>query len=282
MKQVNAMTQKEFNFNQHNTNFYGRYYKPKTVNSVVVLVHGMGEHFERYEKNVIPYYYKNSIAIITYDQFGHGKTEGKRGHNPGFEAVLDCVDEVLKQAVKIFGKKPTFLYGHSMGGNVVINYVLRRKNNLNGVIATSPFLRLAFEPPSWKLKIAKALLKISPSLTMSNELDVEGISRDKAIIKDYIDDPLNHDKVSPNYSIVFIETGEWAINNANKLTIPMLLMHGTADRLTNYKASKEFAKNAGDIVDLKLFKDAYHELHNDLIKDEALEQMIKWIDKNTI
>ncbi len=273
------MIQKEFNFNLYNTNFHGKYYKPKTVKSVVVLVHGMGEHSKRYENYVIPFYYKNSIAIITYDQFGHGKTEGKRGHNPGFDAVLDCVQEILKQADKIFGKKPIFLYGHSMGGNVVINYVLRRENNLNGVIATSPFLRLAFEPPSWKLKIAKALLKISPSLTMSNELDVKGISRDKAVVKDYINDPLNHDKVSPNYSIVFIETGEWAINNADKLKVPMLLMHGTADRLTNYEGSKEFAKNAGNLVDLKLFKDAYHELHNDIIKDDVLEQMMTWIDK---
>ncbi len=275
------MIQEEFKFNLYNTNFYGKYYKPKTVKSVVVLVHGMGEHSKRYEKLVIPIYYQNSIAIVTYDQFGHGKTVGKRGHNPGFESILDCVQEMLKKAESVFGKKPTFLYGHSMGGNVVINYVLRRANNLNGAIVTSPFLRLAFEPPSWKLKIAKALLKISPSLTMSNEIDVEGISRDKEVVKAYINDPLNHDKVSPNYSIVFIETGEWAINNALKLKIPMLLMHGTADRLTNYKASVQFAENAGDIVELKLYDGAYHELHNDIIKNEVLEQMMAWINKNT-
>ena len=275
------MIQEEFKFNLYNTNFYGKYYKPKTVKSVVVLVHGMGEHSKRYEKLVIPIYYQNSIAIVTYDQFGHGKTVGKRGHNPGFESILDCVQEMLKKAESVFGKKPTFLYGHSMGGNVVINYVLRRANNLNGAIVTSPFLRLAFEPPSWKLKIAKALLKISPSLTMSNEIDVEGISRDKEVVKAYINDPLNHDKVSPNYSIVFIETGEWAINNALKLKIPMLLMHGTADRLTNYKASVQFSENAGDIVELKLYDGAYHELHNDIIKNEVLEQMMAWINKNT-
>ncbi|MCK4561892.1 MAG: alpha/beta fold hydrolase, partial [Flavobacteriaceae bacterium] len=189
------MTTKEFNTNIHDTNFYGKYFQPKAVKAVVVLVHGMGEHSKRYEKFVIPFYNKNSISVLTFDQFGHGLTEGKKGHNPNFEAVLDSVQEMLKKAKIIFGNKPTFLYGHSMGGNVVINYVLRRKNNLTGVIATSPFLKLAFEPPSWKLKIAKILLKVAPSLTMSNELDVTGISRDKSEIEAYKNDPLVHDKV---------------------------------------------------------------------------------------
>lgn len=275
------MIHKEFNINIYNSNIYGQYFQPKTIKAVVVLVHGMGEHSKRYENFVIPFYNQNSFAVLTFDQFGHGLTEGKRGHNPSFEAVLDCVQEMLKKAESVFGNKPTFLYGHSMGGNVVINYALRRKNNLTGVIATSPFLKLAFEPPSWKLKIAKILLKIAPSLTMSNELDIEGISRDKNVIEAYNNDPLVHDKISPNYSIVFIETGKWAIENANKLKTPILLMHGTDDRLTSYKGSEEFAKNAGNIVDIQLYEGAYHELHNDIIKNEVLEQMMTWIDKKT-
>ena len=273
------MIHKEFNFKLYNTKLYGQYFQPKTVKAIVVLVHGMGEHSNRYEKHVIPYYNNNSIAVLTYDQFGHGKTEGKRGHNPGFDAILDCVDEMLNKAKEVFGDKPTFLYGHSMGGNVVINYALRRKNNIRGVIATSPFLRLAFDPSKWKLSIGKVLLKIVPSLTMSNELELDAISRDKEIVEAYKNDPLVYDKVSPNYSIVFIETGKWAIKNAHKLKIPMLLMHGTGDRLTSYKASEEFVKNTNEKAELQLFEGAYHELHNDIIKNEILRNMIVWINK---
>ncbi len=272
------MDHQEYNFILHKTKFYGQYFKPKIVNAVVVLVHGMGEHSSRYIKNVIPQLNKASIAVITFDHFGHGKTEGKRGHNPGFEAVLDSVEEVLKKSHEIFGNKPTSLYGHSMGGNVVINYVLRRKNTLTGVISTSPFLKLAFEPPKWKMSIAKVLLNIYPALIMDSGLDVNAVSRDKKAVKAYTDDPLNHDKVSPNFSVLFIESGEWAINNANRLNLPMLLMHGTDDRLTSYKASEEFAENAGNNVDLKLFEGAYHELHNDIIKNEAIDEIINWIN----
>lgn len=273
------MIHKEFYFDLHQTKFYGQYFQPKTVKAVVVLIHGMGEHSARYEKNVIPFYNKNSIAVLTYDQFGHGKTEGKRGHNPGFDLVLSCIDEMLKKARDIFGEKPTFLYGHSMGGNVVINYLLRNNQNLTGAIVTSPFLRLAFDPPGWKLSIGKILQKIAPSITMGNELELEAISRDENEVEAYKNDPLVHNKISPNYSVVFMETGEWAIKNAKKLSIPMLLMHGTGDRLTSYKASQEFSKNAGDLVELKLYEGAYHELHNDIIKTEVLEKMISWINK---
>lgn len=273
------MNQKEFFFNQSDTKLYGAYFKPENVKAVVVLIHGMGEYFGRYTDHVIPYFYKNSFAVITYDQFGHGKTEGKRGHNPGFEKVLDCVSFAINKSKEVFGKKSVFLYGHSMGGNVVINYVLRREHDLKGVIATSPFLKIAFEPPAWKLKIAKILLKIAPSLTMGNELDVNAVSRDKNEVDKYKKDPLIHDKVSPNYSIVFIESGQWAIDNAKKLNIPMLLMHGTGDQLTNYKGSQEFAKNADNKITLELFDDGYHELHNDIIKNKVLDTMLSWLNK---
>jgi alpha-beta hydrolase superfamily lysophospholipase len=273
------MIHKEFYFNLYNTKFYGQYYKPKIVKAIVVLVHGMGEHSKRYEKNVIPVYNQNSIAVLTYDQFGHGKTSGKRGHNPGFDRVLSCLEEMLLKVKSIFGEKPTFLYGHSMGGNVVINYLLKNNSNLTGAIVTSPFLKLAFKPPSWKLSVGKLLQKIAPSITMGNELELNAISRDANEVEAYKNDPLVHDKISPNYSVVFMETGEWAISNANKLNVPMLLMHGTGDRLTSYKASEEFAKNAGDQVELKLYKDAYHELHNDINKNEVINEMINWINK---
>jgi len=272
----------EFSINVHSTNIYGQYFQPETVKAVVVLVHGMGEHSSRYVNYVIPYYNKNNIAVLTYDQFGHGKTEGKKGYNPGFESVLDCVTEMLKKAKDLFGDKPTFLYGHSMGGNVVINYVLRRPNTLKGIVVTSPFLKLAFTPPKWKLSVGKMLLKIAPSLTMGNELDATFISRDKNAVEAYKNDPLVHDKISPNYSVVFIETGKWAMQNANKLKIPMLLMHGTGDKITSHKASVAFAKSNPKNVTLQLFENAYHELHNEINKDEVLESMLAWVNKQLI
>jgi len=273
------MTSQNFHFTVSNTQLFGCYWQPKTKpKAVVILVHGMGEHIGRYEKNVIPHLMKNGYAVLGYDQFGHGKTKGKRGHNPNFNAVLSCITEVIIKSEELFKGLPLFLYGHSMGGNVVLNYVLRHKHPFKGVIATSPFLRLAFQPPVLKLKIGKLLYKIAPGLTMSNELNPNDISRIPEEVAAYVNNPLVHDKISPNYSVKFIETGQWALDNAQNLNVNTLILHGTGDKIIDHKASIEFNSNSKGKASLKLFEDGYHELHNDLCRDEVLKNITNWLN----
>jgi len=239
----------------------------------------MGEHSSRYEHFVIPKLLENSFAVVTYDNFGHGKTEGKQGHCPSYDALMRSVENALKKADELFPNLPKLLYGHSMGGNLVINYTLRKKHDLKGVIATSPFLRLAFQPPKWKLFLGKFMLKIWPSITLPSELEVEAISRDVNEVKRYQEDALVHDKVSPMYTFPIIDAGEWAIENAKTLQTPMLVLHGTGDRIIDYKGSQAFANNT-DKAEIKLFEDGYHELHNDLCKAEFIETILDWLDKH--
>ena len=270
------MTHNIFTFDFHKTKFFGQYWQPETVKAVVVIVHGMGEHSGRYQ-HVATKLADNEFGVIAFDHFGHGKTAGKRGHNPGFNYVLESITELIDKATEIFGNKPIFLYGHSMGGNAVINYTLRKEHNLKGTIATSPFLKLAFQPPAWKLSLGKIMQKIAPSITLGNELDANDVSRDFIEVKKYIDDPLVHDQVSPNYSLSFIDAGEWAINNAATLKTPMLLLHGTGDKIIDYKGTEAFANNTPK-ASLKLYKDAYHELQNDLCKEEMLQDVVNWLN----
>ena len=270
------MTHHEFNFNIYNTEFFGQYWKAKETKAVVVLAHGMGEHSSRY-KHVAKKLTSHNYSVVALDHFGHGKTTGKRGHNPNFKAVLESISKTIEKAKEVFPEKPIFLYGHSMGGNVVINYVLQKTNEIKGVIATSPFLKLAFEPPKIKLAVGKILQRIAPSITMGNELDANDMSRDKTEVDKYINDPLIHHKISPNFSLTFIDTGKWAIENANKLKISMLLLHGTDDKIIDYKGSEEFANNS-DKATLKLYDGGYHELHNDFCKEEMLQDVINWLN----
>ncbi len=269
------MRHQTFTFNFHKTEFFGQYWQPETVKAVAVIIHGMGEHSGRYQ-HVAKKLTENDFGVIAFDHFGHGKTIGKRGHNPGFEFVLESVTKLIDKATAVFGDKPLFLYGHSMGGNTVINYTLRKKHTLTGVIATSPFLRLAFQPPSWKLFLGKLMQKIAPSTTLSNGINPNDISRDPLEIQKYIDDPLVHDKISPNFSLSFIDSGTWAIHNASSLKTPMLVLHGTDDKIIDYKGSETFANNTTKAT-LKLYKGAYHELQNDLCKEEMLQDVVNWL-----
>ncbi len=274
------MTHQTLNFEFHKTNFFGQYWRSDEVKSVVLILHGLGEHSGRFTE-VAQNLVNNGYGVVAFDHFGHGKTSGKRGHNPGYEYVLDSIGQFIQKTKELFENKDIFLYGHSMGGNAVLNYMLSRDSQVKGVIATSAFLKLAFQPPGWKLFLGKLIQKIAPSVTLDNEVNSSSISRDPEEVKRYENDSLVHNRVSPNFSLSFIERGAWAIENANLLKKPILLLHGTDDKLISCEGSKEFAANNGDNVTLKLYDGGYHELHNDFCKQEVIGDVISWLNANS-
>ena len=171
-----------------------------------------------------------------------------------------------------------FLYGHSMGGNLVANYVLRRQSSIKGAIISSPMLRLAFDPPAWKMKVGGWLRNIYPSFTEKSGIELAAITRDKVEQEKYATDPLIHDKVTINYTLPFFDAGEWAIRNAGILNKKVFIFHGTGDRITDHNASKEYALTAEGNATLKLYEGGYHELHNDICKEDVLKDMTNWIE----
>ncbi|PIF00096.1 MAG: alpha/beta hydrolase [Maribacter sp.] len=266
-----------FNIKKSGIPIYAGYVQPRTVKGAVVLVHGFGEHSGRYLQEVVPMLADVGLAVLFYDNFGHGKSGGKRGHCPNYGALLALLAEMVEKATDLFPKMPQFLYGHSMGGNLVLNYALRHKNRLTGVIASSPYLRLAFEPLKWKMVLGRAMWKIWPSLTMPSGLDSSGISGIGDEVARYKADPLIHDKISPMFSFPIMEAGEWAIHNAADLRIPTLLVHGTGDPIIDFKGSGEFHKNNPRFTTLKLFEGGYHELHHDRCRLEVFNSIQSWL-----
>jgi len=272
------MEQHNFKFNSNGIELQGYCWEPQSTKAVVVLVHGMGEHAMRFKDSVINYLLEDEYAVLALDLYGHGKSKGKRGHCPSYNALIESIDVLVNKAQELFLSQPVYLYGHSLGANIAINYALRYGNKVRGLVASSPFLRLAFEPPKWKVSIGKLLFKVFPAITMASELDVDAISREPTEVKRYVDDALIHDKVSPMYLFPILEAGADAIENAHQLKIPALLIHGTADRLTDHTATIAFAKKSS-ASELKLFDGGYHELHHDSCKQEFIETVLNWLDK---
>ena len=250
--------------------------QPQKILGVVVLCHGFGEHYRRYLPEVIPQLEHSGLAVVAYDNIGHGQSGGKRGHCPNYSTLLELLDMVIERAESLYPGKPLFLYGHSMGGNLVLNYALRRKHLIKGIIATSPYLRLAFEPPKWKMILGKVMLYIYPSITLPSGLDPMGMSRIPEEVDLYKNDPLVQDRVSPMFSFPIMEAGEWAIANSNLLTVNTLLLHGTGDPIIDYKGTVAFHENASATT-LKLLEGCYHELHKDLCSKEMLGLINNWL-----
>ncbi len=254
---------------------------PKSMKGVVVLVHGIGEHSGRYIDSVIPTLLNGSLAVVTYDNVGHGKSGGKRGHCPSYGALMGILKRVMERAIALYGDVPLFLYGHSMGGNLVLNYALRNNLRIAGIVATSPYLRLAFKPPKWKMFLGRLMLRSFPMVTLPSGLDAKGISRIPEAVENYSNDPLVHDMVSPMYSFPVMEAGEWAIGNASKLETPTFLLHGTADPIIDYKATEEFHRNSHK-TELKLFEGGFHELHHDSCQEALLLSLGNWLKQQIV
>jgi acylglycerol lipase len=271
------MKHEDFELIVSNKKIFGQLWNQETHTHSVIIVHGMGEHSGRYAPYVVNRLLANNAMVIGFDQIGHGMSDGKRGHCPSYNFLLETLEAVIFETKKINPEIPVFLYAQSMGGNIVLNHALRKKPELAGIIASSPFLRLSFQPPAWKLIAGRLLRKIIPSVTLPLDLDTSALSKDKREVEKYEQDPLVHNKVSPNFSFPVMEAGEWAIDNARNLQIPLLIMHGTADRIIDHKGSIAFAENS-KITSLRLFKGGYHELHNDEEKEEVLDTAVNWIN----
>jgi len=259
-------------------NIYGKKWTTEaTPKAVICLMHGMGEHINRYN-HFAEMFNKYGYAVIGCDHRGHGRSGGQRGHFPDFEIFLNDVHAFLAITCEHFPDTKKILYAHSMGGNLVSNYLIKRQPKLTGAILSSPYLQLAFKPPTIKLLIGKLLKGIFPTLSMSIGLDSNAISKDKQEVRKYDTDPLVHNKVSAKMGIELIGTGQWVLDNAEKLSLPTLVYHGSEDKLTSFEASKAFAKKAGKFVTFVPLEGLFHETHNEPEREEVFKVIITWCD----
>ena len=247
---------------------------------IVHLVHGLGEHSGRYD-HIGKALAKSGYHLASFDLRGHGLSEGPRGHTPGLSYLMDDIRLFMVESSKHLGNSlPKFIYGHSLGGNLVISFGLQNHSDFIGAIVTSPVIRTTAPPPKAKVALAKFMANVAPGLTFKNGLETDALSRNKAIVKAYRDDIYVHDFITARLGLDLLESGRMVLENANKWVKPLLLMHGAADRITSPIASKEFAEKAGDPVEFVLWKESFHELHNDFVSEQVINKMIHWLDKN--
>ncbi|WP_010239402.1 alpha/beta hydrolase [Clostridium arbusti] len=275
---------KEFSHNAiDGTSLFFREWLPDgNVKAVVCIVHGLGDHSNWY-KGLVDYFNKNNFAVLAFDLRGHGKSEGKRGHTPSYEAFMSDIDILVNVAKKDFNNLPIFFYGHSFGGNLTINYVLRRRPNLSGVIISSPWLSLYSNPPKPKLYSTFLLNKIWPSFLVDNIVNEAALSHNPEIIQAYSKDPLTHSCISARLFTTAYKAGLWAIDHASNFNVPILLIHGDSDKITSPNATKTFAKRVPkNLCTLKIYDGLYHSLHNELCNKKIFSNIGEWINTKTI
>lgn len=258
---------------------YVRTWKPEGITTAhLFLIHGFSEHHGRYT-DWIKKFIENNIKVSTMDLRGHGHSGGRRGHTPTYNHLLDDIETLIKHE-GLENDVPRFLYGQSLGGSLVLNYGIRRSAKLKGIIATSPWLRLSTEPKAIGLLLARGLKIIAPDLVRDSRFDINYLSHDKSIIEQYEDDPLIHRQITPSLFFNAKKAGERAIREIDQMKLPVLLMHGTGDKITSCKASEELVENARKAgVDIRFltWDGLYHELHHEIEKNQVFDAIIDWM-----
>lgn len=257
---------------------YSQVWLPDTnIRGMVAVIHGLGEHSGRYQ-HVADFFTKNGFGLSAFDLYGHGNSGGKRGHSPSEDTCLKSIDTLLQYINNNFPKKPVFLYGHSLGGELALWYSLIRKPKIQGVIATSPYLASYTPVNPGKLLIAKIMNHIYPSFTLDNGLNRNALSKDKSVVTAYNNDPLVHGLVSARLGLIIIEKGQWLLKHAHEFSLPLLLMVGDAESIVSVEQINQFANLVPkDQLQYKVWKGLYHELHNEPEKNAVLEYELNWI-----
>ncbi|MBK6264744.1 lysophospholipase [Marivirga sp. S37H4] len=243
---------------------------------ILLIIHGLGDHAVRYQ-HVAEYFGKEGYSSAVLTLRGHGKSDGKRGHAPSMEQLVLDVEYFVRQIRCNHIDARLYLYGHSMGGNIILNYLLKdQSSEINAGIVTSPWIKLAFEPPKWKTVVGNIMADIIPTLTQSNGLDVNEISSIPEEVEKYARDPLNHNKISAKMFKVITKGGENILSKADKFHHPIFLAHGSADKVTDAATTQELSAR-NDLFSWHSYEGNKHEIHNDNAFHQLMEDIGKWL-----
>jgi len=245
--------------------------------AVVCLVHGLGEHSSRYT-HVGKAFSAEGFALVGFDLRGHGNSGGELGHFPSLDALMNDIYALIQQGSEKYPGVPVFLYGHSLGALLVLNYATYYAHSLTGVIVTGSGLRSPVLEQKAKITLSKILGGLLPIVTISSGLDANDISRVSEVVRTYKEDPLVHDSVTLSAARVGVGAVERAFAHAAEFSTPLLLMHGTADRLAYPHGSQEFADLVLENCDLKFWDGLHHEIHNEPEQDEVFAYTVAWMN----
>lgn len=240
----------------------------------VLIVHGLGEHIGRYE-HVAAQFNAWGWNAIGYDQRGHGASEGARG-------ALARDDDLLRDlalavdAVRAKHPGPLVLLGHSLGGLVVARFVAERLRAVDALVLSSPALDAGMN--AFQKLLLAVLGPLAPNLAVGNGLDPNWISRDPAVVRAYVADPLVHDRITPRLARFIVDAGAFVRARAAQWSVPTLLLYAGSDRCVAPAGSAALAAAAPEsVLTARAFAPLFHEIFNEPEQREVFTLLGDWL-----
>lgn len=262
--------------------YYQSWYPEGKVRGILAIVHGLGAHSDRYD-NVIQHLIPKQYAVYGFDLRGHGRSPGQQGYINRWSEFREDLRVFLELIKTQQPQTPIFLLGHSLGSVIVLDYALRcpqEASRLQGVITLAPALGKVGVSKT-RLLIGKLLSRIWPRFTLNTGLDLSAGSRDEKILAAYAQDSLRHTRGSARLATEFFGTVDWVNAHAADWQLPLLILHGGADRVTLPEGGKIFCQQVSCSDKLRIeYPGAYHELQSDLNYQEVMTDLENWLERH--
>jgi alpha-beta hydrolase superfamily lysophospholipase len=259
-------------------NLFYQYWLPdQNPKAVLMIVHGLAEHSGRYT-NIVNYFVPRAYAICAFDYRGHGKSDGLRCYADRFSDYVNDVRAFFGKVHLEHSNLKIFLVGHSMGATIAVAYAVQYQNDLSGLIISGVGLKPGASISPAVKTVAQLISVLFPKMGLTI-LDASTISRDKAVVDAYVHDPLVYrGKIRARLGAEMIKTIDRLPSQIPTINLPILIMHGTDDRLCNPEGSQMLY----DLVSspdktLKLYKGFYHEIFNEPEHEKVMADVETWL-----
>ena len=257
---------------------YRQWWRPaEPARAVLVLLHGLGDHSGLYGV-LVERMVSHGLAVHAPDLRGNGQSAGRRGHVRRWSDFREDLRLLLRLVISEEGERPLFLMGNSLGGLIVLDYALYFPQGLRGVIASAPPLG-DLGVPAPLMALGRLFSRVLPGLTLPTGMDLSGLARDPAVVAEALADPLFHRLGSARLSTETTAAIRRVHALAPRFPAPLLLLHGSADRMVPPDGSRAFIAKVGHPdKQLREYPGAYHALFADIGGEQVLADLERWIE----
>jgi len=255
---------------------FRRSWLPPEPRRAIALVHGYAEHSGRYE-GLGAWLARQGIAVHAYDQRGHGHSQGRRCHVSSFDELVADLDLHVERVREEHPALPLTVLGHSLGGLVVLTFLVTCQPRVDSAIVSGPALAVRMSP--LRRRLATLLARIWPTLSVSSGLDASGISRDPEVVRRYLEDPLVESTATASFGLEMIRAAERTALRGAEVQVPLLMLHGEEDPLCSIEGSRRFyADVTSSGSALRSYPGLRHEIFNEPEHLQVFQDLLDWLE----
>jgi acylglycerol lipase len=263
------------------TRLFNQSWTPEAPKALVVIIHGFAEHSSRHASAAL-HLARSGCAVHAFDLRGHGRSQGKRCYVSAFDEYLDDTQAVFLSATHEWPDRPTFLLAHSLGGLIGSLFVIDQRGELSGLILSAPAVKLGRDYSKFKILACLVLGRLFPHLPMVR-FRSSSVSRDSVIVQGYREDELvYHGRTPARTASEIVRAIRRAQLGAGRISVPLLVMHGSHDQVAELEGSRELHARAQSLdKSMRVYDGLYHEIMHEPEQALVLDEMAAWLDART-